>query len=74
MTAIRKDHYETRQLHLEFALADNAAVALANTRHSIANHLVDNLLGRLSFIDNSCSLAHQEWSSVIHSIIVKVVT
>ena len=48
-------------------------MALLHHRTGLRDHLINNNLGGLLLIDDSSDLAHQEWTSVVESVIIDVV-
>lgn len=42
--------------------------------NSITDQLINNSLGRLLLVNDSGSLAHQEWTGIVHSLIIDVIT
>ena len=62
------------QLHSVPALANNVAVTCLNPLYSLADHLIYDLLRWLLLVNDSSNLTHQEWSGIVESIIVDVIT
>ena len=58
---------------LQLRLPSYHLLPLSKPLHSIADHLIHNLLGTLLLVDYSCSLAHEEWAGVVHGVIINVV-
>jgi hypothetical protein len=49
-------------------------VSLLDPCNGITNQFVDNSLGALLLVHNSGRLTHQEWSCVVHSIVINIIT
>jgi hypothetical protein len=51
----------------------NHLVASVQTLHSLSDHLVNDCLCGLSLIDDRGRLAHEERSSIVHSVIIDII-
>ena len=59
---------------LQLRLGHNQPVGVLQRLDSIADELIHNFPGSLLLVANSSDLAHQEWSCVIHGLVIKVIT